>query len=47
MRVWTVGFGTGGNSTREADWLHSDLKNMAYLYTYELFNELVTQGGLQ
>ena len=28
-------------------WLHSDLKNMAFLYTYELFNELVTQGDLQ
>lgn len=28
-------------------WFHSGLKNMAYLYTHELFNELVSQGGLQ
>lgn len=28
-------------------WLHSDLKNMAYLHTYEFFDELVSQGGLQ
>jgi len=27
-------------------WLHSDLKNMAYFYTYELFNEIVSEGGL-
>ncbi|HBA84461.1 MAG TPA: hypothetical protein DCZ95_10240, partial [Verrucomicrobia bacterium] len=30
-----------------ARWLHSDLKNMAYFYTYDLFNQLVSQGGLQ
>ena len=28
-------------------WLHSDLKDMAYLYTFKLFDELVTQGDLQ
>jgi|LSQX01.2.fsa_nt_gb hypothetical protein len=28
-------------------WLHSDLKDMSYFYTYELFNQLVSQGGLQ
>lgn len=28
-------------------WLHSDLKNMAYFYTYKLFNQLVSQGDLQ
>lgn len=28
-------------------WLHSDLKNMAYFYTYQLFDELVSQGGLR
>jgi hypothetical protein len=31
----------------DARWLHSDLKTMAYLYTYDLFNELVSRGGLQ
>jgi len=35
------------DDTYHTRWLHSDLKNMAYLYTYELFNELVSQGGLQ
>lgn len=29
------------------DWLHSDIRNMAYLYTYSVFNYLVTQGGLE
>lgn len=28
-------------------WLHSDLKIMAYFYTYDLFNQLASQGGLQ
>jgi hypothetical protein len=27
-------------------WLHSDCKDVSYLYTYKLFNELVTRGGL-
>jgi hypothetical protein len=40
------GWGRSGG-TYGTRWLHSDLKNMAYLYTYELFNELVSQGGLQ
>lgn len=40
------GWGRGGGNY-DTRWLHSDLKNMAYLYTYKLFNELVSQGGLQ
>lgn len=28
-------------------WLHSDLKVMAYPYTYFLFKQLVTDGSLQ
>ncbi|NOU36519.1 MAG: hypothetical protein HOO88_07095 [Kiritimatiellaceae bacterium] len=28
-------------------WLHSDCKDVAYLYTYELFNELTLEGGLK
>lgn len=39
------GWGRSGG-TYGSRWLHSDLKNMAYLYTYELFNELVSQGSL-
>ena len=27
--------------------LHSDIKNMAYYYTYELYNIIVSHGGLQ
>jgi len=40
------GWGRSGSPYYDR-WLHSDLKNMAYLYTYKLFNELVSQGGLQ
>ena len=28
-------------------WLHSDLKNMAYPYTHQLFDEFVSKGSLQ
>ena len=28
-------------------WLHSDLRNMAYFYTHDLFDQLVSQGGLK
>lgn len=30
----------------KADWKHSDIKDIAYLYVYKLFNELVGKGGL-
>lgn len=39
------GWGRSGEPYNDR-WLHNDLKNMAYLYTYILFNELVSQGGL-
>lgn len=29
------------------DWLHSDIRNMAYLYTFNLFDDLVRRGGLE
>ncbi|MBW7907964.1 MAG: hypothetical protein H3C50_03460 [Kiritimatiellae bacterium] len=28
-------------------WKHSDLKNMAYLYTYDFFKQVVSQGDLE
>ena len=28
-------------------WKHSDLKNMAYLYTYDLFKQVVNEGDLE
>jgi hypothetical protein len=27
-------------------WLHSDMKDMAFFYTYKLYKELVELGGL-
>lgn len=33
--------------TYEYRWLHNDLKNLAYLYNYSLFEKLVDQGELQ
>ncbi len=37
--------GWGRNdSTR---WLHSDLKDMAHYYTYDLFDQIVTKRGLE
>jgi hypothetical protein len=40
------GWGRSGG-TYLTRWLHSDLRNMAYLYTYDLFNQIVSCGGLQ
>ncbi len=28
------------------NWLHSDIQDVAYFYTYNLFNKFVTGGGL-
>ena len=28
-------------------WLHSDLRDMAYFYTHDLFEQIVTKGELQ
>lgn len=28
-------------------WKHSDLKNVAYFFTYKLFNDVVTKGNLE
>jgi hypothetical protein len=30
----------------EKPWLHSDVKNVAYPYIYQLFNSLIAIGGL-
>jgi len=29
------------------DWLHSDIRNMAYLFTYRIFDEIVNRGDLE
>jgi hypothetical protein len=28
-------------------WLHNDMKDVAYFFTYPLFDEIVTDGGLK
>lgn len=30
-----------------ADWLHSDIRNVAYLYTYKVYDKFVELGGLK
>jgi len=39
--------GWGRSGYYGSRWLHTDLKDMAYYYTYELFNKIVSQGGLK
>lgn len=29
------------------DWLHSDIKDVPYFYTYPKFDKIVEQGGLR
>jgi hypothetical protein len=38
---WPVG------TTADGEWHHSDFQVVAYLYTYQLFNKMVTLGNLQ
>jgi len=35
------------HETYHTRWLHSDCKDIAYFYTYKLFEELITEGGLK
>jgi hypothetical protein len=38
----------GGDIWLRKNWLHSDIRNMAYIFTYKVFDELVSQqGGLE
>jgi hypothetical protein len=46
----TAGFKNGwgrNDSTYQQRWLHSDIKDMSYLYTYKVFNKFVSEGVLQ
>jgi hypothetical protein len=36
----------GGDVWLQRNWLHCDIRNMAYLYTRLVFNEMVQQGAL-
>ncbi len=40
------GWGRDDN-TYHNQWLHSDLRDMAYLYTYDLFDEISIEGAIQ
>jgi len=33
-------------SRSSSDWLHSDLKNIAYPYVYEFYERVIQEGGL-
>jgi len=37
----------GDKDWQQYNWLHSDIKNMAYLYTNRVYDYLVEQGGLK
>ena len=37
----------GRNPELQNKWLHSDIKDIAYLFTYELFYDIVQKGGLE
>ena len=36
-----------GTSEEDRRWLHSDIKNMAYYYLSEFYNEILNKGGLK
>ena len=40
-------WGRGGDHSSESGWLHSDIKNMAYFFTFRFFNELTNKGGVK
>ena len=35
------GWGRPPDANNQTPWLHSDIKNMAFFYIYELFNEML------
>ncbi|MEI7902567.1 MAG: hypothetical protein WCK89_20145, partial [bacterium] len=37
----------GGDVWLRTNWLHSDIRNMAYLYTYRIYDEIINRGGLK
>jgi len=41
---WPASKSTGAEAF---NWYHSDFKDVAYLYTYKLFNQMVTFGNLK
>jgi len=43
-----MGFKSDGwPERREGEWRHSDMKNIAFLFNHELFDELISKGGLR
>ncbi|MCM8825346.1 MAG: hypothetical protein NC937_04270, partial [Candidatus Omnitrophica bacterium] len=45
--MMTMKTGWYSNKKSKIPWKHSDFKNVAYLYTYIVFNNFVTLGGLK
>lgn len=41
------GWGRSADAYYELNWLHSDMKDMAYFYVFKLYDELVQKGGLK
>ena len=41
------GWGRNKDSTYKLNWLHSDMKDMAYYYIFKLYEQLVTKGNLK
>jgi len=37
----------GTPAWRQRNWLHSDVRNMAYIYTYPVYSLMVIEGGLE
>lgn len=35
------------HETWKTRWLHNDIKDMAFLYTYNVFRKIVNDGGLK
>ena len=40
-------WGRSDDSIYQSNWLHSDMKDMAYFYVYKLYNQLVEKGSLR
>lgn len=47
LTAGTMTAGWGPNSEGVQPWLHSDMKDMAYLFINLLYNDIVANGGLR
>lgn len=42
---YKTGWGRNGDSYHRLNWLHSDMKDMAYYYVHKLYDEIVNEKG--